>query len=569
MKNTVLALSFMALFTQGALAALDLSVITQYGAAENEGIWKKTKVDRVPEAIITKERISDPGAAYSALFPGTFFQEDDFTVCLQDCKKADSFKIINGSVAGKNELDILEQSNVYFWLKKYFHFLEEKYAFKPKYHLNSFTHREVKEDGRKILNNAFFDPQDISLSFLPADKGFLFRLMQGKINRSGFDPSVIAHEVSHYLFFHLYPNAVNPEIGGLNEGFADYIAHAFLNHPKVGLVMLRGKALRDASNPLTADNKAKIYSPGLEVHDLGERISFLLWKIRGMANDPVEMDRMVIESIRELAQTPYGTVHDFKFILLEKLPYIMSPQNLELALAQVHAVIPGERALIENTNFFSEVPTQDSTTGFTTKITITPEMAKKSQLPEERISSFFVSKEIGLGKNQVALLSTMLKGFYWYVMDTERNNILGIYTQAGNLVTDPKEIESLQTLTTRTVNYNFLKVQFMKNVISYIKLFNNEGDLSSVYKVKERTVTNIKTMLNSLPGEGRMIEMVLKKKLLGKVLPGIQDIDKISILTSTEKVTNWLLVDNETVLGYSILFKDGSRSQFVFSHLAR
>lgn len=572
MKNTIAAFSIMVLFTQGAFADLELSVITQYEAAENEAIWKKTKVDRVPEAIITRETMTDPGAAYSALFPKTFFQEQDFSVCLQDCKIPDSFKVTGGETKllnGKNELDILEQSNVYYWLKKYFSFLDEKYAFKPSYHLNSFTHREVKEDGRKMLNNAFFDPQDLSLSFLPADKGFLFRLMQGKINRSGFDPSVIAHEVSHYLFFHLYPHAINPEIGGLNEGFADYIAHAFLNHPKVGLVMLRGKALRDASNPMTSDNKPKIYSPGLEVHDLGERISFLLWKIRSMATDPIEMDRMVLESIRELAQTPYGTIHDFKSILLEKLPYVLSAPNLTLAQAQTETVIPGARAVIENTDFLAEIPTQESTSGFTTKVTMTPEFAKKTQQPLEKTSTFFVSKEVSLGKNQVALLTTMLKGSYWYVIDTERNNILGIYTQSGELITDEKVIESLNTLTLRTVNFNFLKMQFINNVVSYIKLFNDQGDLSSIYKIKERNVTNVKTMLNALPGEGRVIEMVLKKKLLGKVLPGVEDIDKISILTSKTIVPKWLMVDNESVIGYLILLKNGTESQFVFSHLAR
>jgi hypothetical protein len=568
MKNKIQTLAVLlavSTLSQGAQAALELSVVSQYGEAANPAIWQKTKMDRVPESIVTQERVNNPGAAYSALFPKTFLQEADFEVCMQDCKIPDSFKVKTGDVTtlSGNELDLLEQSNVYFWLNKYFSYLDEKFAFKPKYFLKSFTNRDVKEDGQRLTNNAFFDPsnpKDLTLSFLPANKGLLFRVFSGKINRSGFDPSVISHEVSHYLFYHLYPDAVNNEINGLNEGFADYIAHTFLENPKVGLVMLRGTPLRDASNPLTTGGKAKVYAPGLEVHDLGERVAYMLWKIRELANDKVEMDRMVIDSVKELGQTPYSSVHDFKRIFKSKLRYVVDSANEVLAENLLDAVLPGEATVLANLNFISQSYTDQSVTSFETKTT--------SEKKEVSSSRFSMLNEVLVDKNQVALMGSLGSKTFWYAVDSERGNILGIYDVKGRLLKSTEEINSIQDLTARTLKFNANKIAFAAKIKTFLELYNGQGSLSSVYKVKEKSVDVVQTSLNGQTGDGHQISMKLGKKLIGSLIPGLTNVDSITITTSSLQTTKWMTLNGEAVIGYKIVLKDGSESEALFDRIA-
>ncbi|MFP5387528.1 MAG: hypothetical protein ACLGHN_15735, partial [Bacteriovoracia bacterium] len=214
-----------------------------------------------------------------------------------------------------------------------------------------------------MKNNAFFNPRDISLSFLPASNNLLFKLLGGKINRSGFDPSVVAHEASHYLFHHLFPNPVNDEIGGLNEGFADYVANIFLQNPKVGLVMMHGKSMRDSSAMIDKDGKLKTYAPGMEVHDLGERVAYALWQSRELSSDKEEMDRLVIDAVTDLGRNPYSTVHDFKEKMLERLEGIIPEANLHKVKTIWEIVFSGKSNQIDNLDFLTKTGSRSSFLG--------------------------------------------------------------------------------------------------------------------------------------------------------------------------------------------------------------
>ena len=73
------------------------------------------------------------------------------------------------------------------------------------------------------------------------------------------------HEAGHFIFHQLTEGLVlNKELaGGLNEGFADYMAATILNSPNIGNIMLSGKSIR------SLENDEKYRSASQEVHELG------------------------------------------------------------------------------------------------------------------------------------------------------------------------------------------------------------------------------------------------------------------------------------------------------------
>jgi hypothetical protein len=269
-RLALLTVTFLALMPL-AEANLKLNVVSDYNLAANPEFWKKPKNDTIPNGLVQPVTVESPTSPYS-LYPKNFLQEPKFVVCYINCRTPDKFTVSSGNEieSGRmTEWDLVEQSNVYYWMSKFTSYLNQNFNFTPKWFLEVYTNHQVRDeaDGKILKNNAFFNPSKNTLSFLPASNSFLFKVMGGRINRSGFDPSVVLHEASHFLFAHLFPEPINDEIGGLNEGFADYMANTFLNSPKVGLIMLQGKSLRDSSLFLDSSGKLKAYAPRLEVHE--------------------------------------------------------------------------------------------------------------------------------------------------------------------------------------------------------------------------------------------------------------------------------------------------------------
>jgi len=99
MKKTTIALSLSTLMTLSPLAsALELVVVNNYDLADSSSLWKDTKTDQVPSALLSSENVSNPSMSYSALFPKTFMQESLFAVCYMDCNNKDGFRLDNGEI---------------------------------------------------------------------------------------------------------------------------------------------------------------------------------------------------------------------------------------------------------------------------------------------------------------------------------------------------------------------------------------------------------------------------------------------------------------------------------------
>ncbi|WPU66952.1 gluzincin family metallopeptidase [Peredibacter starrii] len=565
MKKTKKLLPLVVLITLSqAASALELPVVSKYSEAEQAQIWVKAKADQVPAALMGNEVVGDPTYAYSKTFPKSFLQESMFVVCYQDCNNKDTLKLKNGEISNKDDWNVIEQANVYFWVNRYFDFVESKLNFRLDKHLRVMTNRDVREDGKKLTNNAFFNPQDTTLSFLPANKNLLFKLMAGKINRSGFDPSVIAHEASHYLFQHLYPNAVNDEISGLNEGFADYIANIFLDNPKIGMVMLQGKPLRDASSMVASNRTPKVYSPGMEVHDLGERVSYALWETRKLTQNKEEYDRLVIDAVLDLNKNPYNAVHDFKEKMLARIETLLDSSAMSEARATWNLSLEGKAIKLANTNFLSSSIPSQSYIGFKVRETLTEEMAKTYGVARVHENNFSLLKTVKISDTQFAILAAKesedVSTPYWIALDAERGNYLGFYSLDKKLVTDHKETEEVSRLAKMAAQSSSLAQDFVSKLVNFVQLKDNKGQLAMAYKLKSLTEKDATLTFNGERLSGKAVEMEVKRKMLVAIL-GVPAVDKITLYTVPTLIDSLPQLNGQTVIGYKLQLPDGTETE--------
>lgn len=576
MKKTTIALTLSTFITLSQAAqALELVVVNNYDMAASSEIWAKAKTDQVPNQLLSNESVRGPSSPYSRLFPKTFMQESLFAVCYQDCTQSDGFKVENGEIRDRDLMkwDVVEQANVYFWLNSYFDFLDSKINYRPHKFLKVMTNRELRDEtaGKIMRNNAFFNPGDISLSFLPATNNIFFKLMGGKINRSGFDPSVIVHEASHYLFHHLFPSAVNTEIGGLNEGFADYMANIFLNNPKVGLVMLHGKVLRNSSAEVDAEGRFKTYAPNMEVHDLGERISLALWKTRELSENKKELDRLVIDAIIDLRSNPYSSIHDFKEKMLERIPTAVNARHLSQVKNLWETIFSGKANRISSEDFLTKAIETKNIIGFKTRQEISAEMARQYGIDAIQESNYVIKYQDNLEKDQkVSLIETEGKtevSSYWIVQDTSRNNILGIYNQDKELIHDEKELEKAKTLAENVKNLEANVKDFTSKVKAFTDLSNGKGEFSLVYKVKGVETRPYNAKINGNTLAGQRIEVSIKRKaIVGRIL-GLPEITSVTLYTAPVNLAGMPKLNDQRVIGYKLMMKTGTAAEVILDKI--
>lgn len=573
MKKTTIALTLSTIITLSSNAeALELLVVNNYEEAASAEIWKKSKTDQVPDALLGNVSVKAPGSSYSALFPKTFFQESLFTVCYQNCNTSEIFRMNNGEINDRDQKswDVIEQSNVYFWLNSYFNFLEKTVQYKPFHYLKVFTNRELRDEtkGKIMKNNAFFNPLDVSLSFLPASKSILFKMFAGKINRSGFDPSVVVHEASHYLFHHLFPDSLNSEIGGLNEGFADYMANIFLNNPKVGLVMLHGKTLRDSSQEVDKAGKLKTYEPGMEVHDLGERISLALWKSRAATPYKEEMDRLVIDAIQDLGRNPYATIHDFKIKMLERLETIIDPSQMKNVRTIWETIITGQPNKIQKLSFL-DLPVNDRPIlGFRKKQVLPENLAREMGTPQVEESNFSILQLEKISDKQTAILMGTEKSSetspYWIAIDTERGNILGIYDLDKKLITDKEELSQVKFLADQAKSVAALIKDFTDKVSGFTELAQEKGLFNLMYKIKDKKISEGNFVFNGVATAGQTLRLELKRKILTGALLGMPDIQSVELyMLPLPQVADLPELNGLKVIGYKLSLKTGTAIEVI------
>lgn len=577
MKNNNFAVIFSTLITLSSSAhALELQVVKNYKEAASVDIWKRAKTDQVPQALLGNVSTSRPTSSYSTLFPKTFFQEPLFAVCQKNCNDADPFRLRDGEIdqRDKNNWDMIEQSNVYFWLTKFLSFTEQQLNFRPERFLKVLTNREVRDEikGRKIKNNAFFNPQDTSLSFLPASKNIFFKLLGGKINRSGFDPSVVIHETSHFIFDHLFPNPINDEIGGLNEGFADYYANIFLNEPKIGLVMMQGQAMRDSSQSVDKAGKMKVYEPKMEVHDLGERITFSLWQSRELSRDKEEMDRLVMDAVIDLRNNPYSTIHDFKLKMLERLPFVIDSHEMRNVQTIWDTTIPGEAVKISNFDFLSK-PRSRMSLGFSTTQILPENVAQDYGVKTVEKKNFTILQIEKISDSQSAILMStdgnQGSRFFWVAIDDSRNNVLGIFDEKKQLIQDEKELKDIKFLADNAKGAVEIINDFTTKVKAFNELLQGKGEFNLVYKVKDQILSPRELTFNGSSVSGNVLSLSLKRRLLTGVLFGMPDIESVDLYLLAN--TDLVLPDikGEKIIGYKIKFRTGTSTEVILNRYSK
>lgn len=577
MKKTTLALTLSTIITLSSSAqALELFVVQNYKEAGAAELWKKAKPDQVPESLLSNVSVAGPKSAYATLFPKTFLQDELLAVCHKNCNDKDIFRVKDGEIDDRDQADwnVIEQSTVYYWLNRYFSFLDQKIQFRPEKYLRVMTNRELRDEtqGKVLKNNAFFSPSDFTLSFLPASKSILFKLMGGKINRSGFDPSVITHEASHYVFQHLFANPVNEEIGGLNEGFADYMAHIFLNSPKIGLVMMQGQAMRDSSVPTDKAGNVKAYAPGMEVHDLGERISLALWKSRELSNDKEEMDRLVLDAVKDLGTDPYASIHDFKVKMLERLSHVTDSVNMPIVNLLWETTFPGNPNKIQGTNFLDVAQNDKPIMGFKTKQVLPENLAKEMAINAVTEENFSILQLEKISETQIAIRMGTEENAkttpYWIALDAERANILGIYGDDKNLITETEKIEEARFLATQAKDVAALINDFKTKIKEFADLSQGKGTFGIAYKIKEKSVSAETISFNGTPLSGSKLRVSLKRKLLAGLLLGLPEIESIDLYLLPLDAKNLPEVEGQRVVGYKIQFKTGTSSEVILDKLA-
>lgn len=574
-KHLANALIFSSFFLcVSAQAEIDLPHVGSYDQAQVETIWKDVKGDSVPRPLLTSSTIDNPGLSYSNIFPKNFLQEEMFTVCYQECKKKDAVKV-NGSSILASDNDGLEQANIYFWLKSYFDFVDERFSFRPSKYLKVLTNRSIKDPiaSSKMKNNAFFNPADISLSFLPASNNILFNTLKGKINRSGYDASVISHEASHYFFHHLFPDSINSEIAGLNEGFADYIANLHLNNPKVGLVMLRGKALRDASSLVDGKGQLKTYSPKMESHDLGERVALVLWKTREQSDNKEEFDRHVVDAIKTISQNPFATIHSFKAELMKRIPSVVSSMNMTNVSTVWEIALPGNEVAITDMSFLSKGEVSPSYLGFKINQTISKRFADEMGMDEQTDMGFSFIREVKLENNQTAILMASedekITRPYWYVLDNKSGNILGIFGIDQQIVTDKKELKEITNLTSQALGQNETITDFISKTRMFADLAQGRGDLTSGYKIKSVISSPSSMIFNGESITTERIEISLKKKFLIGLILGFPDIDKVTLYLADKNISALPTLKEKRVIGFKLQFTNGTASEMILNKFGR
>lgn len=565
MTQAILATTLMLTTSMTAFADIELRVVKNYAGAASESVWKDVKTDDVPQSLISEVRLRDPSNPYSSLFPKAFYQEEDFLVCFKDCNSSDARK-------GK---EALEQQTVYYWLSKFYQLTKERFDLSPAGRVKVFTTREVRDPGssKVMRNNAFFNPADGSLSFLPASANPLAALLgAAKLNRSGFDPSVVAHEAGHSLFHALFPNSINNEISGFNEGFADYLANVLLDQPQVGLVMLRGKALRDSASYTDSSNNMKIYVPKLEVHDMGERFAAALWMSRSKVSNKEDFDRLVIDAVEAISKNPFATGHSYKKAFLERAEFSYDSETFRAIKAYWEVFVAGEDRTFSDLSFLkTKVPT-GAAFGLRT-VTRFPESVSRELGITSETSKFIHIKSVetkdGLTAHLVATEDESVTHPYWVLVDSERGNALGAWYIDGTEI-EGDDIQRVASLSTQLMSMNATIEQFVGQAKSFSDLAQGQGELRVAYKVSRHDRNSI-----SLDFAGKRVSAVehkisLKRRLLARVLLGIPNVKSVSLTTinGIKMDPRWPALEGAPVLGVAMELENGIFTETFFEQVS-
>ncbi len=410
----------------------------------NQDDWRGVRRYHIPKSLIEETQLDKPSLSFTFPLDQVFFHNQYLYLCHVNCQQDQTFFVNKDKTnyvtrrtetrkrrAADEEMSLVRQATVYYWVSQLFEKLENNLGFESKRKLKVLVDREIPDaaSGLVMENNAFFNPKDFSLSFLPARNMLLTRILGMNLRPSSFDPTVAVHEAGHAVFNELVQRETfNEEIGGLNEGFSDYMAYIVTGSSDVGTVMLSGHALRKLKN-------TKVYEPKLPVHDLGEVFAGLFYDVRARLGEEIA-DQAVINSVRALKHSFPHTAFSYLTLYREELSKL-GVEDLTQIDILIRLRFPG---YTDNTiNYaFDEVNTEIS--GFK-KVSFSTdypaEISRQYGLAAQEKSQFVVlssqkSKTVKDGVwFQIAYESEKKNTQFWILKDIEKNNILSIKDRNG------------------------------------------------------------------------------------------------------------------------------------------
>ncbi len=594
LKATI-AFSFSVLFSS-AWAKTQMTVVENYSKATEKAVWEKVKKSELPPVLLKSVTLENPAMAYAFPFNDLFLQNSAFYLCLESCDLPQNFKVTgNGEdfqvefesfekrKTRKEDLQTIQQASVYYWLTTFFEKLEERVGFTMDHRLKVLVGRKTRDiqTGKKEHNNAFYNSIDHSLSFLPAKNGLIGLIAGAKLRPSALDPSVAIHEAGHAVFKQVFGNYLNAEIGGLDEGFADYMAMMVLETDKVGSVMMSGGNIRDLS-------KLKMYAPGMEVHDLGEVFASQLWFMRkNIFPDTLTADKIFFEAVTRMGKVLTATALNFpQFHNRVVKEYYPQDAKLQKEVEEVWYTAFGSYRLLEVSTEALAGPVNSKgfhTSHFSAEYPL--EIAKDFGIPtfqQFQLTLIEVRDNPAIENSKWYLLALTKDGVVtpvWFLYHSRFDAVLDTRDFNGRQITS-SDVEMAAIVKLIGENLSSLidwSEQFGKDFASIIT---RKGELATLYRAK-----GLKTKNAFLPINGKLVPAQVHTaklkntfiaKLLGVFMGGagsaLNAFDEITFYTvkkgslkSEEKLVT--LFEGQLLIGYEVQTKTGVKTKILLNHL--
>jgi hypothetical protein len=311
--------------------------------------------------------------------------------------------------------------------------------------------------------------------------------------------------------------------------------------------MLQGNPMRDSSSSVDKTGRPKIYKPDLPSHDLGERVALALWKTRELANNKRDFDRLVLDATLELGQNAYSTAHDFKEIMLKRIPSVVSELNMASVNTIWQFTFEGVAEKVTQLAFKDEtIPSQPS-------IQIAQRTTKDRKSSEVKLS---ILKTIKNSNNQKAVLISDPKENiepHWIISDVNRGNILGIYDSKSNLITSIEELKKMASVINIAQSFDSVQTQFKESLESFSELSMSKGKFSLAYKVLGKSEVRGTTSFNGEMVNSSTIRVDVKKKAILGTLLGVPKLTSLELITISTSLPGFPRLDGQTVIGYRLL----------------
>lgn len=454
MNRKTLSLLFI-FVTLSARAEIKIPIVSNYELSNERSIWHLVAEDDVPEVNKMEVIIPRPTHSYSSQFPNSFFQTEQFVVCANECQ-FDNFEIKDGDIIyakDGNDIDLLEQSNIYFWTDTFFRYAKENFSFHPSHFLKIFASRYYPlEDNRREqwTMNASYQNHSHSINYLPTLVSTENRTIKGAPNRAGLDPSVILHETAHFYFTHLFPNPINTEMKGLNEAFADYICLSILNATKQGSILARnGKFIREVLPDTTEMiKKNQIYKLSDDPYSYAKLITSLLFQTKNKFENKKVFDQLLVKVVSELGKNPFSTILDLKKKILSGVRGQIPENDFQTINENWETMIPGVQEHLSSEEI--QMMKKENMTGLPFEYLLIQYSGSTPLLREpdlELTTQVNLLGNISFQDKAIEALNIHYKDKqYWLLLSLKTRNFLALYDLNGKQIDDLNLLSEMNQL---------------------------------------------------------------------------------------------------------------------------